>query len=93
MSGILFTEGIYYTSFRLSFVIKCSAFFASSLFGLIFSPLKNKIKNPKIKDIFIGLGILGGMVLFWVYDTEICFYVPVKPGIISVVIIVVSVIC
>jgi hypothetical protein len=68
LSGILFTEGIYYTSYRLSFAIKCGAFLASSLLGIIFSPLKNKFNNPKLIDLLFGAGIIGGMILFWVYD-------------------------
>ncbi len=38
------------------------------------------------------MGLLGGMILFWVFDTEICYYVPIGPRVVGTVMLIVSVV-
>jgi hypothetical protein len=50
------------------------------------------MNKTRKSDLFFGLIILGSMILFWVYDPEICYYVPIQPRVIGTVMMIVSVV-
>jgi len=49
------------------------------------------VGRGRVKELGCGLVVLGGMVLFWVLDPEINYYVPIQPRVIGTVLIIVSV--
>lgn len=91
LSAFIFTHGVYTLSYRFSFMVRTGAFAVASLLGYLYSIIFKKLtKGPKFIDIVLGLAMAGGMLLFWVYDPEICFFVPIEWQVFAAVMIVVS---
>lgn len=90
LSAIVFTHGVYTLSYRFSFMLRTGIFTAATVLGWLYSNFKPLYKKPKVIDIFLSLGILGGMILFWVFDPEICFYVPIEGKVFAAVIVCIS---
>ncbi len=89
-SALSFVHGVYTTAYRYSFVVKTGVFAASTLMGYVFSLIRPFARSPKRADLITSLSIVLFIVLFWVFDPEICFYVPIEPKVIANVLMIVT---
>ncbi len=67
ISSILFTTGIFELNFRLSFSNRTSTYLIVTIIGWIGSRYISPSKSPKIRDLFSGIGIGLGIIIFWVF--------------------------
>ena len=60
-------------------MIRTGLFVASSVISFLYNKIYARQVNLSTKfiEIICALLVLGGMILFWIYDPEICFYVPI----------------
>jgi hypothetical protein len=74
-------------------MVKTGLFIAHSVLSGIYSKIYGKsCTSTKIVEIICASLVLGGAILFWIYDPEICFYVPIQPRVIGSVMLMASVI-
>ena len=60
-------------------MIRTGLFVSYSVISFLYNKIYAKKVNisTKLIEIVCALLLLGGMILFWIYDPEICFYVPI----------------
>lgn len=72
-------------------MIKSGVFVGATLLGLLYSRFISPLtQNPKKIDFLLSLLLSGGIGLYWVFDPEICFYVPIDPKVIANVLMIIS---
>lgn len=80
LSGIFFTTGIFELSFRLAFSNRTSGYLAATILGYFLAPYFCPSKSPMFRDVFSGLGIGLGVIIFWVSGEDVWIYTPTKNG-------------